>query len=175
VRASVRPVTLCVVTGLELEPLLQFVPEISKRMLQQFVPEISAILYINSRSCPCVCSCVCPTRQFCILIHRQNRPLHFLWQNWLCRWIKMKGEKRSPNMRSLFFNAADMQLASQLRLLTRLSSPSGNSPTLRVLRITQRMTWPSHAPAVLSVLQGKAGQGAGQGPSVRLFVLQGRG
>jgi len=37
------------------------------------------------------------------------------------------------------------------------------------------MTWPSHAPAVLFVLQGKAGQGAGQGPSVRLFVLQGRG
>jgi hypothetical protein len=35
VRPSVRPVTLCVVTGLEPEPLLQFVPEISKRMLQQ--------------------------------------------------------------------------------------------------------------------------------------------
>jgi len=29
------PVTLCVVTGPEPEPLLQFVPEISKRMLQQ--------------------------------------------------------------------------------------------------------------------------------------------
>jgi len=51
-----------------------------------------------------------------------------------------------------------MQLASQLRLLTRLSSPSGNSPTLRVLRITERMTWPTHAPAVLSVLQGRAGR-----------------
>jgi hypothetical protein len=57
----------------------------------------------------------------------------------------MKGEKRSPKRRSLFFNAADMQLASQLRLLTRLSFPSGNSPTLRVLRITQRMTWRAHA------------------------------
>jgi hypothetical protein len=56
-----------------------------------------------------------------------------------------------------------MQLASQLRLLTRLSSPSGNSPTLHVLRIIQRMTWPTHAPVVLSVLQGRAGQGRGVG------------
>jgi hypothetical protein len=32
---SVRPVTLCAVTGPEPELLLQFVPEISKRMLQQ--------------------------------------------------------------------------------------------------------------------------------------------
>jgi hypothetical protein len=56
-----------------------------------------------------------------------------------------------------------MQLASQLRLLTRLSSPSGNSPTLRILRITQRMTWPTHASAVMSVLQGRAGQGRGAG------------
>ncbi len=30
-----------------------------------------------------VCACVYLTRQFCILIHRQNWPLHFLWQN---RW-----------------------------------------------------------------------------------------
>jgi len=36
-RAFVRPVTLCVVTGPEPEPLLQFVSEISKRMLQQSV------------------------------------------------------------------------------------------------------------------------------------------
>ncbi len=33
-----------------------------------------------------VCACVCLTRQFCILIHRQNRPLHFLWQNWWRWW-----------------------------------------------------------------------------------------
>jgi len=76
----------------------------------------------------------------------------------------MKGEKRSPKRKSLFFKAANMQLASQLRLLTRLSSPSGNNPTLHILRITQRMTWPTHAPAVLSVLQGRGvGQGRGQG------------
>jgi hypothetical protein len=73
--------------------------------------------------------------------------------------VKMKGKKCSPKRRSHFFNATDMQLASQLRLLTRLSSPSGNSPTLRVLRITQRMTWPTHAPAVLSVLQGRGRAG----------------
>jgi len=78
----------------------------------------------------------------------------------------MKGKKRSPKRRSLLFNAADMQLASQLRLLTRLSSPSGNSPTLRILRIAQRMTWPTHAPTVLSVLQGRGRAGrAGQGPN----------
>jgi len=90
----------------------------------------------------------------------------------------MKGEKRSPKRRSIFFNAADMQLASQLRLLTRLSSPSGNSPTLRVLRITQRMTWPTHASAVLSVLQGRAGQGGqtgGRAGFVCPSILQGRG
>jgi hypothetical protein len=57
---------------------------------------------------------------------------------------QIKWKKRSPKRRSLFFNAAYMQLASQLRLLTRLSFPSGNSPTLRVLRITQRMTWRTH-------------------------------
>jgi hypothetical protein len=120
------------------------------------------------------------TRQFCIFIHRQNRPLHFLWQNRFCRWIKMKGEKRSPKRRSLFFNVADMQLASQLRLLMRLSSPSGNSPTLRVLRITQRMTWPTHAPAVLSILQGRGrarqgGQTGGRAGSVCLSVWAGQG
>jgi hypothetical protein len=85
----------------------------------------------------------------------------------------MKGEKRSPKRRSLFFNAADMQLASQLRLLTRLSSPSGNSPTLCVLRITQRMTWPTHALAVLSVLQGRGRAGA-QGRAGRPDRGQGR-
>jgi len=74
----------------------------------------------------------------------------------------MKGEKRSPKRRSLFFNATDMQLASQLHLLTRLLSLSGNSPTLCVLRITQRMTWPTHAPKVMSVLQGKGGRGQGR-------------
>jgi hypothetical protein len=122
-------------------------------------------LYVRSSVHPSVRLSVRLTRQFCVLIHRQNRPLHFLRQNRFCRWIKMKGEKRSPKRRSLFFNAADMQLASQLRLVTRLSSPSGNSPTLRILRITQRMTWPTHALAVLSVLQGRGkGRGrAGQG------------
>ncbi len=33
-----------------------------------------------------VCACVCLTRQFCILIHQQNRPLHFLSQNWWWWW-----------------------------------------------------------------------------------------
>jgi hypothetical protein len=117
--------------------------------------------FCNPSLCPFIRPSVRLSWQFCVLIHRQNRPLHFLWQNQFYRWIKMKRKKRSPKRRSLFFNVADMQLASQLRLLTRLLSPSGNNPTFRVLRITQRMTWPTHAPAVLSVLQGRAGGRAG--------------
>jgi len=46
------------------------------------ITDNSNILYINSLS-----PSVRLRRQFCVLIRRQNQPLHFLWQNRFCRWI----------------------------------------------------------------------------------------
>jgi len=91
----------------------------------------------------------------------------------------MKGEKRSPKRRSLFFNAADMQLASQLCLLTRLSLSKWqqpNTPHFKDYTADDVANSRTNSSVCLAGQgQGRAArQGAGQGPSVLLSCRAGR-